>query len=255
MPGDILIVDDDQLSAEFMRQTLAQLRVPITVASSAQAAHAALMRHPVDLVLLDATLPDASGFDVCHWLRQRDADVAIMFVTGHTGAEERGRAVAVGADDFLCKPFPLAVLLARVRAILQQRQTSQSGQQAGRLHLDSVTGMLTLPDRRVIALTPTETHLVALLLCQPGQFITREALVQQIWGARRDLSAAHHALDAHIRRLRAKLEPDHSQTCAIQAVRGLGVRFLASSPPLTQERTGHAGCDSHHAPPERPRKY
>src|SRR5215469_15187658 len=105
MPGDILIVDDDFFSAEFMRQSLAQLRSPVLVAPTARAAHDVLVRRPIDLVLLDATLPDASGFEVCHWLRQHSADIAIMFVTGRADVEDRRRAFALGADDFLSKPF------------------------------------------------------------------------------------------------------------------------------------------------------
>lgn len=228
MAGDILIVDDDQLAAEFMRQTLTQLHVPITVALSASAAHATLIRHPVDLVLLDATLPDASGFDVCRWLRQRDADVAIMFVTGRADAADRGRALDVGADDFLCKPFPLAELLARVRVILRHTRATPTQVGTNSLHLDEVTCALTLPDRRTVTLTPTEAQLMDLLLCQPGCFMSREALAQHLWGARRDLRPALHALDAHIRRLRAKIEPDPAQARYLHILRGVGIRLLVS---------------------------
>jgi DNA-binding response OmpR family regulator len=243
MVGDILIVDDDFFSAEFMRQSLAQLHAPVLVAPTARAAHDVLVRRPVDLVLLDATLPDASGFEVCHWLRQKSADVAIMFVTGRADVEDRRRAFALGADDFLSKPFPLAELAARVRATLHQRGSHQTsaGNIANHATLDPTNNVLTLPDSRAVTLTATEARIMAILLRQPGQFVSRETLALHTWGIGRDLVSAQHALDMHLRRMRAKIEPDATQARYIQSERGVGVRFLISGfvcQPATALMTG-----------------
>lgn len=228
MPKHVLIVDDDPFSAGLLRQTLAQHRLPAEAVPTAKQAQERLQQHKADVVLLDVTLPDASGYDVCQWMRRDYADVGIVFVSGHADIDARLRAFDVGADDFLAKPVLTAEMVARVRAVLRRRQALPAHVvAAGGVALDLDTQRVTLPDGRAVQLAEREAQILAVLLRRPGCMLPRAELARAVWGETpRALPATLRLLDRSVTALRDQLEPDPVWARYIQVIRGVGVRFI-----------------------------
>lgn len=213
-----LIVEDDPLAAAFACYALAPLRLAVQVTPTARQACAVAEHHPLALALLDVDLPDASGFDVCRWLRATQPHMAILLCSGSADVAARQRGLAHGADDYLSKPLPSAEMAARARLALTQHAPPSA------LPVSPIErGAFRLPDGRVIELTPTEARILALLLARPGVVVPLAEIARRLWGAERDALAAQRALDAHLRRLRAKLEHDPLHPRLLWMVRGVGV--------------------------------
>jgi DNA-binding response OmpR family regulator len=228
MTKRVLIVDDDPFSANLVRQALAQQLLPTEAVPTAKQAQVSLHQHGADVVLLDVALPDASGYDVCQWVRRDYADVGIIFVSGHADIATRLHAFDVGADDFLAKPVLLAELVARVRAVLRRRQATPAHVvAAGGVVLDQDTLCVALPDGRTVQLAPREAQILAVLLAHPGHLLDRADLARTVWGDDgRGLPAVLRQLDRHVLALRDQIEPDPVWARYIQIVRGVGVRFM-----------------------------
>jgi DNA-binding response OmpR family regulator len=228
MTQRVLIVDDDPYSAGLLRQALAQHLLPAEAVPTATQAQATLHQHGADVVLLDVALPDASGYDVCRWVRRNYADVGIVFVSGHADIAARLHAFEVGADDFLAKPVLLAELIARVRAVLRRRQSTPAHVVAASgVVLDRDTSLVALPDGRTVQLSPREAQILAVLLAHPGQLLLRADLARTVWGDEaRSLPAALRLLDRHLAALRDHIEPDPVWARYVQILRGVGARFI-----------------------------
>jgi DNA-binding response OmpR family regulator len=225
----ILIVDDERFSAEYTRRILQQRQYATLAVSTAAEACRVLSQSPADLLLLDLILPDAMGFDLCRWVRQRDEHTAVMFVSGRTEVEHRLRAFQVGADDFLCKPFVSAELIARVAALLRRRQWPSVHSPEG-LVLDAQTGILTLPTNQQVALTPVEVQIISYLLTHPGQPQLFTTLARAIWGSPPDMIAALRVLDYQLRQLVMKIECDPSHPCFLHLRAGQSVMLEQPRP-------------------------
>ena len=183
------------------------------------------------LVLVDLKLPDMSGFDICHAIRQ-SSDVPIIIVTAQESSFDVVAGLEAGADDYVTKPFVPKELAARIRAHLRRTQPSRPNPDTrtgpaiynyGDLSIRPDSGVA-LKRGDVLPLTKTEFRLLVLLATNPDKVFSREQLLEQVWG--HDFLADGRLVDAHIRRLRTKVEDDPAEPRWVVTVRGLGYRFV-----------------------------
>ena len=225
----LLIVDDDPELRNFLRAELEIEGYTCAEAASGQQALGLIRAESWDLLLLDWTLPDFSGVEICRRLLGSDDQTPVLMLTAHDDVRERVEALDAGADDYLTKPFSIEELLARVRARL--RSASKASSEPETLQLADL--QLTPASREVsrggesISLTGREFELLHLLLRQPNQVHGREAILSAVWGEQ--WVGDDNVLDVYIRALRRKLEREGRPTL-IQTVRGVGF-MLKEAPP------------------------
>jgi DNA-binding response OmpR family regulator len=214
----VLVVEDDARVAAALGSALRRRGYDVIHCPTAQAALAA---EPVDLVLLDLTLPDGDGIDVCRVLRRRDEGVAIIAVTAR--AEERDRVIGLrtGADDYVVKPYSMAELTARIEAVL--RRTTRGAPPvsdvvtAGPVRID-LGGRRVTVDGREVALTRKEFEILTVLARTPDVVVSYDRLILAVW---QTTFVGRHTLDVHVGSLRAKLDV----AGLVQTVRGVGFRL------------------------------
>ncbi len=225
----VLIVDDDPELRVFLRTELEIEGHSCSEAASGQQALGLIRAESWDLLLLDRTLPDFSGVEICRRLRGSDDHTPVLMLTAHDDVRERVEALDAGADDYLTKPFSIEELLARVRARL--RSASKPSSEPETLRLADL--QLTPASREVsrggdsISLTGREFELLHLLLRQPNQVHGRQEIINAVWGEQ--WVGDNNVLDVYIRTLRRKLEREGRPTL-IQTVRGVGF-MLKEAPP------------------------
>ncbi|MGH9069411.1 MAG: response regulator [Acidimicrobiales bacterium] len=190
--------------------------------------------HP-DLILLDVMLPKLSGLDVCREIRSR-SNVPIIMVTARTEEIDTVVGLEVGADDYVTKPYKLRELVARMRAVL--RRVPPPEEEADPGDVLEVAGIRVDPGRHEVTvrgaevkLPPREFELLELLLLNAGRLLTRDVLIDRVWGPH--YVGDTKTLDVHIKRLRARIEEDPSKPALITTIRGLGYRFEAPAPART----------------------
>jgi DNA-binding response OmpR family regulator len=225
----ILLVDDDQASARLTTYLLTEEGYRVRTAATGQQMVAAVAQQGPDLILLDVSLPDSNGFDLCRTIR-RTSDVPIIYLTGHTHILDRVTGLQVGGDDYLCKPFEATELLARIAAVLR-RATSDHVHPApivsrGGLALDVVTQHLIRADGQTIQLTAIECRILHYLIVNAGQVLTVVQLLAWVWGE--DSHQTHALLTTYIHRLRTKIEPNGAQPQYLVTVRNVGYMFVAT---------------------------
>jgi two-component system, OmpR family, response regulator ResD len=225
--GRILVVDDEPTIAEIVSRYLERAHYETRIAADG---HAALARastwHP-DLVVLDLMLPGLDGLEVMRLLREAGGPrVAIILLTAKGEESDRIDGLRLGADDYVVKPFSPAELVARVDAVLR-RNEPEGDEPEQPLVFDGLE--IDLAGRRVLAvgeevvLTQREFDLLAFLARHPGQVFTRDQLMEQVW--RFAFYSDTSTVTVHIRRLRAKIEPEPAQPRFIETVWGVGYRF------------------------------
>jgi two-component system alkaline phosphatase synthesis response regulator PhoP len=224
----ILIVDDEP---EIVRGLVDNLTFEgyetVSAASGAEALEAAAREAP-DLILLDIMLPRVSGWEVCRMLRERGIDVPIVMLTARGEEADRVRGLELGADDYIAKPFSLRELLARVRAVLRRPGPRQKVEEFAfgdvRVRL---RGRQVFKAGREVTLTRKEFDLLVYLLAHRGEVVTRERLLDEVWGYERFPTT--RTVDTHVLRLRRKFEDDPDRPAWILTVHGQGYRFASSS--------------------------
>ncbi len=228
----LLIVDDDPAVREFLRTELELDGYSCGEAATGQEALLQLRSEAWQLVLLDWTLPDFSGVEVCRRLRATGDTTPVLMVTAHDDVPERVEALDAGADDYLTKPFSIEELLARVRARLRRPQGE--AQEPGPGSTLRLADLELQPARHEVSrggqavnLTNTEYELLLQLLSQPEQVHRRSDLLYAVWGE--NWTGDDNVLDVYIRSLRRKLEPAGSSTL-IQTVRGVGFMLSERAP-------------------------
>jgi two-component system response regulator RegX3 len=180
-----------------------------------------------DLLVLDVLLPGLSGVEVCRRVREH-SPVPVLMLTALTGEADRVAGLEAGADDYVLKPFAMAELVSRVRAILRRRDLDRAAaasgvRQAGGLRLD-LAGQAVQLDGRTVELTPSEFRLLAMLTAEPGRVFTRQEIARRL--ARGTATAGdERACDVHVKNLRGKIEQDPARPRRVVTVRGVGYLF------------------------------
>jgi len=233
-PSRLLIVDDDPDLRQFLITELLVEGYACEEAASGQQALGQIRSGTWDLVLLDWSLPDFSGVEVCRRMRQGGINTPVLMITARDEVRERVEALDSGADDYITKPFSLEELLARVRAHLRRSTGNASDDgvlSVADLQLNPITREVHRGERAV-HLTAREFDLLMHLMRQPQQVHERRSILDALWG--KDWEGDDNLLDVYIRYLRKKLEPSGSPTL-IQTVRGVG--FMIKEGPLRAEPT------------------
>ena len=218
MSRKLLLIDDDRELAQLLTDFVGRHGYALDWADRPSAGLAKLADQP-ELILLDVMLPEQDGFAVCRQLRDQGVTTPIIMLTARGDSLDRIQGLRLGADDYLPKPFNPLELLARVEAVLRRVPAAESPRNG--LAPDARALRL---DGREIPLTPTEYKLLEAMTASPGRAFTRDQLLELLDEAGA-VDSFDRAIDIHISRLRAKLEPDPKQPKHLQTVRGVGYRF------------------------------
>src|SRR3954452_15903404 len=224
----ILVVDDEQSYRDALRVALEREGFRVETASDGAEAVEKFDAHKPALVLLDVMLPRISGIDVCRELRTR-SQVPIIMVTARTAEIDAVVGLEVGADDYVNKPFRLRELVARVRAALRRGRSDDAAPapygdiiEVGDVRLDAGRHEVAVRGERV-ALPLKEFELLELLLANAGRVLTRDLLIDRVWGP--NYYGDTKTLDVHVKRLRSKVEEDPAHPARLVTVRGVGYRY------------------------------
>ena len=222
----LLVVDDDADLLAVVSFALRQAGLPVVQANSYGTALAEFRAEQPSLVILDINLPGGSGFDLCEAFRRVSA-VPIMMLTARGEEADLVRALELGADDYLTKPFSPRTLIARVKALLRraglEAGSSAAPTQAGQLRLDADTLSLHIGDERQLRLTPLEVRLLQLLFANAGQVVQADRLLTHVWGQRG--GGDRQLLKQLVHRLRAKLGDDAEQPRWLETIPNAGYRL------------------------------
>ena len=223
MARTILVVEDEPTLRETLAEALESDGFAVRTAADGGTAVASFREQLPDLVLLDLMLPGMSGMDVTRVLRSESA-VPIVMLTARDSEVDKVVGLELGADDYVTKPFSLRELSARIRAIF--RRTDQLGAtqlppmvELGTVRVD-VAGHRLLQDGRGVPVKPKVFELLAFLLRHPGQVMTRDQLLEHVWGY--DYPGETRTVDVHVHWLRSAIEPDPGNPSIVQTVRGVG---------------------------------
>jgi two-component system response regulator RegX3 len=221
----VLVVEDEESFSEALSYMLRREGFEVAVAATGPDALSEFDRSGADLVLLDLMLPGLSGTEVCRTLRQR-SNVPVIMLTARDSEIDKVVGLELGADDYVTKPFSSRELVARIRAVLRRRAEPEelvpAALEAGPVRMDVDRHVVTVNGGQV-PLPLKEFDLLELLLRNAGRVLTRGQLIDRVWGA--DYVGDTKTLDVHVKRLRAKIEPDPSNPRFLVTVRGLGYKF------------------------------
>lgn len=225
----ILIVEDERSIAEGIMENLEAEGYDVEIALDGPSGLDAVRRGGFDLVLLDVMLPGMDGFELCETARREGHSVPVLFLTARTAVDDRIRGLEAGGDDYIAKPFHLKELLLRVAAILRRRGWYEQMPAAGssitfgdnEFDFFSCTGRAW--DGAEVALTQKEAMILKALSEREGEVVTREEILEKVWGY--DLFPSTRTIDAFIRQLCGRFEPDPDKPRHLHTVRGVGYRF------------------------------
>jgi DNA-binding response OmpR family regulator len=218
---NILLAEDDLRLARAVRRVLEEEAHAVQSVGDGEAALSAATKQPFDVMVLDIMLPKLDGFEVCRKMRMAGVETPVLMLTARTDVQDRVNGLDAGADDYMVKPFAVAELLARVRALARRGARSQNGRdrlRAGDLVLD-VSRHSAIRGKKEIELTVKEFQLLELLLRHQGQVLTRAQILDHVWQYDRDF--ASNVVDIYIHYLRNKIDKGF-KTQLIQTIRGVG---------------------------------
>ena len=226
----VLVVDDEATLVDTIRYNLRRDGYDVHVAGDGNEALRLARASTPDLVVLDLMLPGLDGLEVCRQLR-RESTVPILMLTAKDDEVDKIVGLEVGADDYMTKPFSMRELLARIRAMLRRSRMVQQGSESdgaqavrsGDLEADPLQRKVILGERS-LQLKPKEFDLLVFLMQQRGRVMTRDQLLEKVWGY--TFGGDTRTVDVHIRWLREKIEEDPSTPRRLETVRGVGYRFV-----------------------------
>ena len=221
----ILVVEDEESFRDALSYMLGKEGFEVHLAENGPAALESFDRHGADLVLLDLMLPGLSGTEVCRALRARST-VPVIMLTAKDSEVDKVVGLEIGADDYVTKPYSTRELLARIRAVLRRHgepdELVPATVEAGPVRMDVDRHVVSV-DGAQVPMPLKEFELLELLLRNAGRVLTRGQLIDRVWGS--DYVGDTKTLDVHVKRLRAKVEPDPGLPRHIVTVRGLGYKF------------------------------
>ncbi len=223
----LLVIEDEPSISDPLAYMLEKEGFEVAVAATGPAGLEEFARSGADLVLLDVMLPGLSGTEVCRTLRQTSS-VPVIMLTARDSEVDKVVGLELGADDYVTKPFSHRELLARIRAVLRRRaepdEAATTALEAGPVRMDVDRHRVTVAGEPV-QLPLKEFELLEILLRNAGRVLTRQQLIDRVWGA--DYVGDTKTLDVHVKRLRAKVEPLPGSPQHLMTVRGLGYKFEA----------------------------
>jgi two-component system response regulator RegX3 len=225
--GRILLVEDEEALAETISYSLEREGYTVTVAPDGRKAVERFRTGDPELVILDLMLPELSGLDVVRAIRQ-ESTVPIIIVTAKDSEADKVTGLELGADDYVTKPFSVRELVSRVRAHLRRARLSsptpvEEVLAGGPVEMD-VSRHEVRAFGEPISLPPKEFQLLEILLRRQGRLLTRDFLIEEVWG--RDYVGDTKTLDVHVKRLRQKVEQDPHEPRHLLTVRGLGYKYV-----------------------------
>ena len=228
MSQKILIIEDELKIANILSDCLQQAGFTPFILSNGSEAVPWAKAFQTDLILLDLTLPGQDGFEICKEIRTFST-VPIIMVTGRIREEDRVRGLELGADDYICKPFLLHEVIARIRAVLRRTASGMPSPETEGLVLDENDCTVSLQGQS-LSLTAVEFNLLRVLMLDPGHTLSRDELMEKIYSDRRTVN--NRTIDAHIKKLRKKLNAVSSGKEIIHSVYGVGYKFSSPAGPL-----------------------
>jgi DNA-binding response OmpR family regulator len=226
---NILIIEDDPQNRQIVRLAAEAQSYNLTEATTGDEGLEMARATDPDLILLDINMPGMSGLDVCRKLRAEGSLVPIIMLTAKSDTIDKVVGLEVGADDYVTKPFEVRELMARIGAHLRRSDADAVGEASSKSRREFPGLVIDISRRQVwrddveVVLTVTEFNVLALLTSRPGQVFSRSELLRDVWGY--DVDIETRTVDAHVYRLRKKIEVDSEKPQYVHSVPGIGYRF------------------------------
>ena len=222
MPS-VLIIEDDAALLRGLKDNFEATGFNVHLARDGQKGLSAALAHPPDLILLDLMLPKLNGYEICRALRAKKLEMPIIMLTAKGHEEDIIRGLELGADDYVTKPFSIRELLARAKAFLRRREANSSSELAfGDCRLDLAAHKL-FRNGTEISLTAKEFRLLAFFLKNRGRALTRDQLLDGVWG--NEIMVNDRSVDRCVTTLRSKIEFEPHRPACIHTIREIGYRF------------------------------
>lgn len=228
MPKKILLVEDEEHLLKIIQLNLELEGYAVTTAVTGIEALKEFRKSTFDIVLLDVMLPEMNGFDVCEAIRKENTHVPILFLTAKGSGEDRIQGLKLGADDYLTKPFNLEELLLRIQILLKRSSGAKSAETPdlfsfGNSSINFVTYEIKNVTGETLTISKREIALLKLLIERKGEVISREEILDQVWGT--DVYPSSRTIDNYILAFRKHFEPNQREPQHFHSIRGVGYKF------------------------------
>ncbi|HEV2583814.1 MAG TPA: response regulator transcription factor [Ktedonobacteraceae bacterium] len=223
----ILVIDDDQFANSLIHFVLSKEGYEVETVDSPRGVIQMIQKREPDLLIVDVMMPYLNGFEFARKLHDDGYDIPFIFITAQDGIDKKLEGFHIGADDYICKPYNHQELVSRVQAVMRRIKKSGKGGngtiRCGQVELLPADLQVMIPGHSPVLLTPTEMHVLRVLMSSQGQVVNRDHLLSSVWNENENNS---NIVDVYIRRLRMKLEEDADKPQHIMSIRGIGYKFV-----------------------------